>query len=170
MPERKIQSALRRRIAKLNEDFGNELKTALEEPAKSLTTKHRRVVGSWSKPNKPIFSYRITVGEKSVRLTVFPKGAGRQKYLWIDRGTKPFVIRPKNGKYLTFQAGYSPRTRPTARYNTGNGGRSGRFVRAQKVNHPGIAARKFSETFAKQILPDMQETIENSFRRAARQL
>lgn len=166
MPSREIKSALRARIAQFDTDFQNAIKEELEIPAKKVTAKHRRVVSSWK--NKPIFSYRITVNGKQVRLTVFPKGAGRQQYMWVNSGTEPFVIRPKNGKFLRFQTGYSPKSSAeTSSYTFGGGERSGAWVSAKQVNHPGIKARKFSDKFAKEVLPDMRQVTENAFRRAA---
>lgn len=166
MPSRDIKSALRQRIAKFEADFQNALKEELEIPAKKVTAKHRRVVSSWK--NKPIFSYRITVNGKQVRLTVFPKGAGRQQYMWVNDGTEPYIIRPKNGKFLRFQTGYSPKSSAeTSSFTVGGGQRSGAWVSAKQVNHPGIKARKFSDKFAKEVLPEMRAIIENAFRRAS---
>ena len=167
MPETSIRSFLRQRIARFDTDFQEALKIELEVPARKLTNKHRAVVADWN--DAPTFSYRITVGERSIRLTVFPKGAARQKYRWIDKGTQPYVIRPKNAKALRFQTGYSARTRPTARFGLGSGKANGGWVSAKQVNHPGIAARGFSEKFAKDSLPEIRQIIQNAFRRATRQ-
>lgn len=166
MPSRQIKSFLRARIAQFNTDFQDSVKSQLEVPAKKLTRKHRMVVGSWN--NKPVFAYRITVNGQEVRLTVYPRGDARQRYLWIDRGTKPYTIRPKNGAYMRFQTGYSPRTGTGGKYNVGTGGRFGGWVSAKQINHPGIAARQFSEKFAKDILPDMRQTIEQAFKLAVK--
>lgn len=47
--------------------------------------------------------------------------------VYVDEGTKPHVIRPKNGKYLVFP------------------GRGGSTVFAREVNHPGTKADGFFE-------------------------
>lgn len=166
MPSVSIKSALRQRITHVTEGFGEALKEELEAPAKKLTTKYRRVVGQWE--HKPVFAYRITVRSQQVKLTVYPRGEGRQQFLWVDRGTAPYTIRPKNGGFLRFQTGYSARTGTGARYNVGTGTASGSWVSAKQVNHPGIAARKFSEKFSKEVLPDMRRIINNAFKKAAR--
>ena len=161
-----IRSTVRRRMIKLEIGFKEELKTELEPVAKKLTTKFRRAVSNWTA--KPIFSYRITIGRKSIRLTVFPKGAARQQFLWVDRGTQPYTIYPKNGAFLRFQPGYNAKTQPITRFGVGDGSRFGGWISAKVVNHPGIRARKFGEKFSKDIRPDFQEAKETAFRRAMR--
>lgn len=161
-----IRSHLRRRMLEFDTDFKLALKDELEAPAKKLVTKYRRVVSRWT--TKPVFSYRITINKDSIRLTVYPKGAGRDLFLWTDKGTKPHIIRAKNVPLLRFRADYSAKTQPIAKYNQGDGKSYGDWLSAKQVNHPGTAARKFGEKFKKDILPDFQDAKENAFIRAIR--
>lgn len=166
MPSIDIRSRVRQRMLKFDTEFKEALKEELDPIAKKMVTKFRRAVSNWTA--KPIFSYRITIKKKSIRLTVFPKGTARQQFLWVDRGTKPYTIYPKNGGFLRFQPGYNAKTQPIARYGVGDGSRFGGWVAAKQVNHPGIRARKFGEKFSQDILPDLREAKENAFRRATR--
>lgn len=161
-----VRSRIRRRMIKLEDGFKDELKTELEPVAKKLVTKFRRVVSDWN--TKPVFSYRITVSRKSIRLTVYPKGEGRQRFLWVDQGTEPHIIRAKNVPFLRFQTDYSARTQPVAKHHQGDGKAYGDWRSAIQVNHPGTEARKFGETFKKDMLPDFQDAKETAFKRAMR--
>lgn len=53
---------------------------------------------------------------------------------WLDKGTRPHVIRPRRVRALRFYA-------PEFRGATADG-----FVFARKVNHPGTAARNYIAT------------------------
>ena len=166
MPEIGIRSAIRRHMKQFDDDFKSALKKELEAPAKKLVTRYRRVVSNWSE--KPVFSYRITINENTIRLTVYPKGTARDLFLWVDRGTKPHIITPKSGGFLWFRADYSAKTQPIARYGVGDGNSYGNLVKAQQVNHPGTKARKFSKKFGQDIKPDLREARDNAFQRAKR--
>lgn len=165
MPQQSFKKALTKRIKAIKDEFLAALAEELEEPAKKLTNRHRGVVMTWA--NKPIFSYRITVNGEQCRLTVFPKGAGRQQYQWVDKGTKPYDIKPKNGGFLKFKVGYDARTQPVARFGVGTGQKFGGWVSTKKtIHHPGIRARKFSERFGKSALPAMRQAQRNAYERA----
>lgn len=161
-----IRSHLRRRMLEFDTDFKDALKEELEPTAKRLTTRFRRVVTNWK--IKPVFSHRITINKDTIRLTVYPKGAGRDLFLWTDRGTKAHIIRAKNVPLLRFQVGYHAKTQPVAKYNQGDGSRFGDWRSAKQVNHPGTEARRFGEKFKKDMLPDFQEAKETAFKRAIR--
>lgn len=62
---------------------------------------------------------------------------------YVDGGTKPHTIRPKK-KRLKFQGGFTAKSRPGS-LSSGAGGKSGGFVFAKVVHHPGTKARHFSK-------------------------
>lgn len=167
MAKNNLKARIKDMMITFEGNFQVNVKNDLEVPAKKLTGKHRKVVASWS--HRPTFSYRITANPNQVRLTVYPKGDGRQFYLWTDKGTAPHVIRPKNGGYLRFKTGYSARTAPGGQYNVGTGIANGGWVSFKEVNHPGTAARGFSEKFNTETLPEIRQIVQNAFRRAMRQ-
>lgn len=71
-------------------------------------------------------------------------------YIFVNFGTKPHTIRPRNKKVLAWSGGRrSPKTKPGAiKSNKGRSGR-GATVFARAVRHPGTDARKFDEVIVK---------------------
>jgi hypothetical protein len=74
-------------------------------------------------------------------------------YLFLDEGTKKnYPIRPKNAPFLVFRSrggGYSTKTRSGQIASYPGGKASGHLNKRKEVIHPGIEARKFSESIAK---------------------
>jgi hypothetical protein len=83
-------------------------------------------------------SFRITRDEDSTSV-----GTDDKIFGYVDGGTRPHLIRPKK-KRLRFQTGFSAKSSPGS-LSSGRGGRSGPFVFARVVRHPGTKARNFSK-------------------------
>lgn len=134
------------------------IKAASQRAAAELVADHEKTVSTWSR--KPRFTVKVSSREIEVR-TDDP--------IWgyVDRGTKPHVIRPRRGKLLRFATGYSAKTRPGS-IISGAGGASGPVVFAREVNHPGTKARGFSRRLRakwKEKYPrDMQRAIAEAVR------
>ncbi len=83
--------------------------------------------------------HRTGTLQRSIQLENKPdtvKVAVHEKYgLYIEKGTGPFVIRPKNKKALFWPGADHP---------------------VKKVNHPGLKARPFFEPAIKESLPFIQ--------------
>lgn len=123
------------------------------------------------------FESQVSVSEKQVTLTVSVANSGTSVSdgftvgdLWrsLDvTGTRPHTITPKNASHLRFQWGgpgsYSPKTRPIAR-SGGPGRPSGPIVFRKRVNHPGFAPRKFSESINKRLRRQFEQAIDRGFR------
>lgn len=117
------------------------------------------------------------VGYKEIRVEVVPH-KGKKIFTYVDKGTKgPYPITPKKRrpkskgkKALAFQLGYSARTAPIAQAHLGSGTSSGEWMFAQKVMHPGIKARQFSETVRKDTLPEFRKITEAVFRKLQRSM
>jgi hypothetical protein len=81
-------------------------------------------------------------------------------YAYVDRGTRPHVIRPKRPGYpLAFQTGYTAKTVPRV-IASRPGGASGPTVYAMEVHHPGTEAREFTATIYEKwadLFPDRVE-------------
>ena len=68
-------------------------------------------------------------------------------YFFVDEGTDPHDIAPKNGKYLVFDGGgYKAKTRPRVIGSRQGGAGGGKVFTRKVVHHPGTEAREFSAT------------------------
>lgn len=65
-------------------------------------------------------------------------------FAFVDEGTKPHDIRPKNKTLLRFRGGYGAKSSP-GQLRAKPGGVSGGVVFAKVVHHPGTEAREFTE-------------------------
>ena len=76
-------------------------------------------------------------------------GTDDEVYGYVDKGTKPHVIRPKKAKVLAFRTGGRPKTRPrTITSYEGKPGSPPTLFRPE-VQHPGTEARDFTKTIQK---------------------
>lgn len=119
--------------------------SALEKIGNAHIREHRKTVSSWT-GEAPTFVKSITTG-KTWTLTVSMAGSevGKQKYIWIDRGTDAYNIYPKKGKMLRFQSPYFPATEPGV-IGSKKASRGDNWNARESVRHPGIEARRFTET------------------------
>lgn len=62
--------------------------------------------------------------------------------LFLEKGTRPHVIVPRNGQALRFPAKGTPVTL-AGRVRSSHAGRPGAYVFATKVNHPGTKPQPF---------------------------
>lgn len=123
------------------------------------------VVDEWK--HKVEFNQQTTIAKEYMEVLVTPTGRNKAIWKYIDLGTglygkkrAMYTIVPKDpAKLLRFQTGYSARTLPIARANVGTGQSFGPLVSAKQVLHPGIKGRKFSETFATQIAPPLNDRV-----------
>lgn len=123
--------------------------------AKGIKKDYAKTTAKWD----TVVRFRYKTESKLPKLVILigPKpGKGATIYRYLDLGTKgPYPI-PKPGntraKALYFQWGgpgsYKHKTKPRKLTSTG-GGPTGPFVTFKSVMHPGIKARKFSETIAR---------------------
>ncbi len=72
-------------------------------------------------------------------------GTDRPYAVWHQKGTKPYVIRPKNSKGGLFFPG-APHP-------------------LKKVNHPGLPARPFFPVRGRRLTPDAQADVRNAIAR-----
>jgi muconolactone delta-isomerase len=66
------------------------------------------------------------------------------RYTWVDEGTRPHVIRPRNSRILRWLPGSSVRNEIARRNNMANRQDVAQFTPV--VNHPGIRPRHFTDT------------------------
>lgn len=166
MAQRTIRSGLRQRIVTFDKAFRRELQIIARQTGRDLLNRHREVVKGWKL--RPDFSLEVTVQPTRIQILVTPRGRNKKIFRFVNEGTKKHLIQAKNKAYLKFQTGHSPKTKPIAKYNVGNGGRTGGWVSKKQVNHPGTKARLFTQTFVEEALPELRKQTEKAFRRAAR--
>lgn len=81
----------------------------------------------------------------------------------VNAGSPSHLIRPKQrGGILRFQTGYRSATRAGS-LKSGAYARSGSFITAPQVRHPGFEARRFDELIAKEYEPKFVEDMNKAF-------
>lgn len=86
-----------------------------------------------------------------------------QVYGYVNNGTGPHLIAPRNARMLRFATGYRAKTQPGT-IGSGSGGANGPVVYLKGVvRHPGTKARKFDKQIAKLFGPRLAEAIRNEF-------
>ena len=88
-------------------------------------------------------------------------------YGYVDRGTRPHIIRPVKAKALRFQSGYKAKTMPGVIGSQG-GGSFGDTVFSKGVQHPGNAPRNFSKEIEKAWTPKFKRAMEAAMSQAAK--
>jgi hypothetical protein len=101
--------------------------------------------------------YEITVGtwKRKVRFTITISpyefatvGTDNEIYGYVDKGTRPHIIRPKKAKMLRFNTVFRAKTIPNQLRNRA-GMSAPPVAHALEVHHPGTEARNFTENISK---------------------
>lgn len=112
--------------------------------------------------NKLSFSFKTWSNSDEIGTEVYPDGDNAEQYKLVSLGSPPHPIRAKNGPLLHFQTGYRASTSPGRLLSRANF-RSGPWMSAPSVNHPGFEARNFPEAIKEEynatFVRDMQEAI-----------
>lgn len=134
---------------------------AVKNTSDDVQSTGRDTVRQWR--HKVDFDEVLTVEQLFIEALIKPIGKNVKIFQYVDLGTKGPYLIPKvvvPGRYLRFQVGYSARTMPIAQYNKGTGQSFGAWVSKAQVTHPGIKARKFLETYLKDIIPSFQVRVQ----------
>jgi hypothetical protein len=140
-----------------------EVDQELRDTGQELKTADDKVVRDWR--HKPTFRAEYNKSAAIRTVKIVPKGEHKNLWYYVDLGTKPHIIRAKNKPFLKFQTGYSARTAPVAKFNQGTGQKFGAWRQVKEVHHPGTKARKFSETFLKELSPAFPDRIQAAVKR-----
>lgn len=145
----------------------DEVRKSLVEVGQGVQNRFNYVVANWV--NKPKFKVEVGSGKERLFLRVTVEGPNRAKliYKWVDKGTKPHTIQPNKASKLRFATGYQAKTGVGGKYG-GPGRANGPVVFTKLVNHPGIKARNFSDTIAKDTEPILKREVNNGYRRGLR--
>lgn len=142
-----------------------EFLAANRKLGKALAAEFDKTTKTWE-GEKPTFEpvTSLTGGSGStldIAMTGSAKGA--QKWRWLDEGTEPHDIRPKNARALAFPSGYQAKTTPGF-VGSGPGGPVGPVVFSQGVHHPGTAARGWSVLIKKDFEPKYRAGMQDALR------
>jgi len=115
--------------------------------------------------HKPEFKQTVA-GGKGLEGFAAEVSTNDEIYGYVDKGTKPHIIRPKRAKRLAFPSLFAPKTKPRV-LNSGPGMRGPQDVFALEVHHPGTEAREFSKTIEIKWTPKFKREMEAAMRDAA---
>lgn len=121
----------------------------------------QKTVFGWSK--KPDFGWSQTRTANEMSITMYPQGEAADIWQLVNAGSPPHSIMPKRGGFLSFRPGYRSATKPGS-LQSGRAYRSGKYVGAGRVEHPGFEARDFIELIAQEYenpyVGDIQDAID----------
>ena len=138
-----------------------DLLNGLRTVARAVERDYKETVKTWE--TKVEFETIVSLRGGKAEFLV---GTNSKIYEYVDKGTKPHIIRPKKAKMLRFQSGYSAKTTPGI-ISSSSGGRSGDIIYSKGVMHPGTKARKFSEVINKKYERKFKDEMHAAMRRAA---
>lgn len=123
----RLGAELRRRVV--------QIMTQLEHKA---SNDFKQTYRTWQ--HKPTFAAGVQSLPDRVEMTV---ATDHPIYRYVERGTRPHVIRARHSPRLYFRTGYYAKTIPQVLTSL-PGGRFGPWRAPQMVRHPGTEARQFS--------------------------
>jgi len=109
-------------------------------------------------------------GRRSERgfVTTTEVGTDDEIYGYVDKGTRPHIIRPKRpGGVLAFPSVSAPKTKPGS-LKSGRGKRGGATAFTREVHHPGTKARDFSGQIKKKMEPVLERDMQTAMGRGAK--
>lgn len=120
--------------------------------------------------SKPRFVGQVIMLPDYTEVRVNVAGNMKKIFFYVDQGTglygpkkSPYPIVPKTpGGMLKFQTGYSARSQPGAKIGMGTGERTGDWVSAKAVMHPGIKPRDFTKKVIEELNPDFYDRISDA--------
>lgn len=143
----------------------NVIRDKLEEAMRRQTgpdikRQFEKTVQGWKNP--PEWSQKFTNQANYISVAVWASGANKNQYALVNYGSPAHTITPRRGGLLRFQPGYRAATKPKI-LSSRAPQRSGEFVTAFAVKHPGFEPRHFDEAVAEDIAPrfvkDVQDAI-----------
>lgn len=123
-------------LAKLAPQMQQAVQIALREETALVRRDYELTVRTWR--NKPEFTERQT----SDAVTV---STDNQIYEYVDKGTRPHMIRPKKAKKLRFfREGFQSKTTPNNLYARKGRQANKGLTFSDSVHHPGFEGRNFT--------------------------
>lgn len=137
--------------------FDIEVGAAQQAAAEEALRRYERITSDWK--TKVTFHIRKLKGGVAV-------GTRNKVFNFVDKGTKPHIIRPKRSRVLRFQASYKAKTRPGSLTSGGGGATGSTVFTARPVQHPGTQAREFTP----RIAAEMRKVYSREMRKAISRL
>lgn len=136
-----------------------ELRKAAREAGEWEIKEFERVTTGWS-GERPEWTLRAYSTKKEIGVIIALRNEnslGAKKWQWLDKGTKPHIIRPVKAKQLAFRTPYNAGSIPgVIRTFKSSQPAGAKLVFAQVVHHPGTKARGWSAILRK----DAQKVFE----------
>jgi len=122
----------------------------------------QNTIKTWK--HTPVFNKSITASPSKIVGQVWTEDT---VYHILDGGAKKHPITAKKGKFLHFQTGFTPKTKPKwIGSQSGGKDKGSPWAKVVSVEHPGITAREFAKTIAE----DTQPKIVTKFREELKRL
>lgn len=142
--------------------FRNEMLREAQQLASDVRVDFGKTVKTWK--HKPKFETQVTARAENVSVAV---GTNDEIYGYVDKGTKPHVIRAKRKRILRFNTRFVAKTRPHVIGSTaGKSGPPEAF--APVVHHPGTDAREFVRDIQAKYQPKLAARMQTAINRAAK--
>jgi hypothetical protein len=143
------------------------LRNGMQKVGQLLLKEHQDATSTWD----PKVDFELKVGKIGLQTTELTAEVTTddERYLFVDQGTRPHVIRPRKAKVLAFPTSYTPKTRP-GEIGSGHGSKGGPTVYAQEVHHPGTKPRKFSEGIAERSKDTVEGILQEAMQKAAEEV
>lgn len=164
-----VLGSVKKSIASLNRAVLLETGLGLDNTTERTINKFQAAVRTWK--HKPTFLKKRAASKTGLRQLIELGGSAEniKIFIYVDRGTKPHIIAPKNSTVLVFNVGYSAKTSPVANSNAGSGvATGGKVVTPNPVQHPGTEARAFSGFFALEAQEQLDHEIVLAIQRVNR--
>ena len=145
--------------------FREEMKKAAETIRKDALADFKKTTANWK--HKPKFASKITLGQGEITVQVATDDA---VYGYVDKGTRPHIIRAKTKRGLLFKGRIrksKPKTIPNV-VGSFPGTPGEGWIRKNSVRHPGTKARNFTKHIAKTTKTELQRETKNALARFAR--
>lgn len=133
-----------------------EVKKAVLDQQKRNARAIKQATASWKK------KLELEIEETDEGVTI---STDDPRYLWVDEGTKPHEIKPRNAKALRFLPGNKVRSE-IARRQKNAAQRDAKAVFTKSVMHPGIRPRSITELVLAKRQLAMVSAIEAAIEKA----
>jgi hypothetical protein len=122
------------------------------------------------KGEKPRFIKALIVRDDYIEIQIRAVGPekGKNKWLWLNEGTRPHKIRAKNAPALRFRRGYGAGSSPNSTFVIASRKATGAMVRKDEVNHPGIKARNWTSIIIRENQKLFERWMNAAMEKAAR--
>ena len=141
--------------------FRKAIEAAANRAGNDILKDFKATTSTWK--HKPGFEKIVSYSPSPVEIMV---ATDDEIYGYVNNGTRPHPIFPKNAKALAFPGVYSAKTTPGV-IGSKPGGSSGPTVFAAYVQHPGTEARHFDKVIQKKWGPLFKRRMERAMKEAA---